>query len=236
MSGLREPFHIRDDAGLNSTPLQPWILSVEVAGAATLINAFIAIPLSYFLARRRFAGRWLLESLVILPLVMPPTVVGFLLWYVIGRVGLYGWVTGGDTLFFTVKAEIIASSIVSFPLLVLPMRAAFASEPPELADEARIAGASRWQRLIHISLPLARGGVISGLLLGFARALGEFGATSMLVSTGDPRTRTLPLQIYSDAALTGEYLRAWPAVIALAVTSMMLIFVAHRLQWLEPAK
>jgi molybdate transport system permease protein len=218
---------------VNWPALQPWVLSVEIAAAATVINALVAIPLSYFLARRRFPGRWLVESLVILPLVMPPTVVGFLLWYVIGRVGLYGWLSGGETLFFTVKAEILASSIVSFPLLALPMRAAFASEAREFHDEARIAGASPWQRFLYISLPLARGGMLSGLTLGFARALGEFGATMMLVSAGDARTRTLSLQIYNDAISPGEYLKAWPPVIALALTSMVLIIAAHRLRWLD---
>jgi len=218
---------------VNWEKLHPWVLSLEVAGAATLINTLIAIPLSYFLARSKFAGKWVAEALVVIPLVMPPTIVGFGLWYIVGRNGLYGWLTGGETLFWTIRAEVLASSIVSFPLLVLPMRTAFAAEPRELHEEARIAGASWWQRFIHISIPIARGGILAGITLGFARALGEFGATIMLVSTGDARTRTLPLQIYSDVGLHGDFAAAWPAVLALASSALALIFVAHQSRWLN---
>ncbi len=207
---------------------------MEVAAAATAINTLVAIPLSYFLARRQFLGRWLVDALILLPLVMPPTVVGFGLWFIIGRSGLYGWLTHGQTLLFTVKSEIIAASIVSFPLLVLPLRAAFAAEAREFHEEARIAGASWWQRLWYISLPLARGGLLSGLLLGFARALGEFGATVMLVGTGDSHTRTLPLQIYNAVGITGDFPSAWPAVLALAGSAILIVLVARGLRWLEP--
>jgi molybdate transport system permease protein len=219
---------------VNWPALQPWLLSLEVAAAATAINALVAIPLSYLLARRRFVGRWIIEAFIILPLVMPPTVVGFGLWFLIGRSGLYGWMTHGQTMLFTVKAEIIAAGIVSFPLLVLPLRAAFAAEAREFHEEARLAGASRWQRLWHISLPLARGGLLSGLLLCFARALGEFGATVMLVGTGDSRTRTLPLQIYNAVGITGDFPAAWPAVLALAGSAILVVLVARGLRWLEP--
>lgn len=216
---------------MNWNDLRPWLLSLEVATVATVANAVVAIPLSYLLARRRFALRWVVESLVILPLILPPTVVGFGLLYVIGRDGLWGWATG-HTLLFTMPAAIIASSIVSFPLLVLPIRAAFAATLPEYHEEARIAGLTWLQRFIFVALPLARGGILSGLLLGFARALGEFGATVMLVGTSTA-TRTLPIQIYYEAGMTGDFSAAWPAVLALAVTSMAVILVANRLRWLE---
>jgi molybdate transport system permease protein len=216
---------------VNWTYLRPWLLSLEVATCATLLNALVAIPLGYLLARRRFAGRWLVESAVILPLVLPPTVMGFLLMYLLGRSGLYGWLTG-ETLLFTRAAAICASSVVSFPLLVLPIRAAFAGILPEYDEEARIAGLSRVQRFVYIALPLARGGILSGVLLGFARALGEFGATMMLVSTSE-RTRTLPIQIYLDAGSGNDFAAAWPAVLALGGTSVVVILVANRLRWLD---
>ena len=98
----------RYDAAVNWTYLRPWMLSLEVATVATLANALVAIPFSYYLARRRFAGKWLVESLVILPLVLPPTVIGFLLMYLLGRSGLYGVLTG-ETLLFTKTAAILAS-------------------------------------------------------------------------------------------------------------------------------
>lgn len=216
---------------MNLTYARPWALSLEVALIATLLNALVAVPLAYLLARRPFPGRWVLESLLILPLVLPPTVVGFLLMLLLGRHGIYGMLTGA-TLLFTLKAAVIASAIVSFPLQVLPIRAAFAALPKEFDEEARMAGLTRLQRLTHIALPLARGGILSGLLLGFARALGEFGATLMLLGTGE-KTRTLPLQIYLDAGLFQDYAAAWPAALALALTSIIVILIANKLRWLD---
>jgi molybdate transport system permease protein len=209
----------------------PWLLSLQVAGVAILINAATAIPLSYLLARKRFAGRWILESAVILPLVLPPTVIGFLLMYPLGKHGPWYALTGNGLL-FTVWAEIIASAIVSFPLVVLPVRAAFAAIPKEYDEEGRMAGLALWQRFLYIALPTARGAILSGLLLGFARALGEFGATMMLVGTLE-HTRTLPIQIYYDAGLTGDLSAAWPAVGALGLTSVAVILIANRLRWLD---
>ena len=217
--------------GVDWSYLRPWMLSLEVATVATLLNALVAVPLSYFLARKRFAGRWVIESLVILPLVLPPTVIGFLLMYLLGRSGLYGMLTG-NTLLFTLPAAICASCVVSFPLVVLPTRAAFASIAREYDEEGRMAGLSRLQRFLFIALPLARGGVLSGILLGFARALGEFGATLMLVGTSE-RTRTLPIQIYYETGSINNFAAAWPAVLALGLTSAAVILVANRLRWFE---
>ena len=211
--------------------LRPWLLSLEVAATATFLNALVAIPLSYLLARRRFPLRWVFDAAILLPLVLPPTVVGFALFFLIGRSGLYGMLTH-HTLLFTLPAAVLASSVVSFPLLVLPTRAAFAAIQKEYHEEARIAGLSSRQRFLFIAIPLARGGILSGLLLSFARALGEFGATIMLVGTS-PATRTLPIQIYYDAGINNDIASAWPAVIALALTSLAVILLAHRLRWLD---
>ena len=229
-----------DDASVIWDDLHPWALSLEVALVATAVNALAAIPLSYILAKRRFPMRFAVDSLVILPLVLPPTVVGFALLYVLGNNGVYGLLCGWllrdavapHTLLFTVPAAMIASAVVSFPLLVLPIRAGFAAIPREYEDEARLLGLSRFQRLFFIAVPMARGGILSGLLLGFARALGEFGATIMLVGTSAP-TRTLPIQIWYDVGETGEITHAWPAVIALVLTSLAVVLIASRLRWLE---
>jgi molybdate transport system permease protein len=207
------------------------LLSLLVASAATLINAILGMPLAFLLARRRFRGRAIIEALVILPLVLPPTVVGYILMLAVGRNGLY-WLLTGRTLLFTIPAEILASSVVAFPLLVMPMKSAFASIERDFFEEARLAGITAWQAFCYIALPMARRGVVAGLLLAFARAMGEFGATLMLVSTG-PRTRTLPIQIYVDAGQTYDLLAAWPAMLALAVTSTVVIVLANRLHWLE---
>jgi molybdate transport system permease protein len=210
------------------------MLSLEVAGVATAVNVVAALPLGYVLARKRFCGRWAVESLVMLPLVLPPTVVGYFLMYLIGLHGAWGWLTG-VSLMFTVKAAIVASAIVSFPLMLLPVRAAFAGMLREYDEEARMAGLAWWQRFLFVALPLARGGILTGVLLSFARAMGEFGATLMLVGTG-PRTRTLPIQIYYDAGLTDNFAAAWPAVLGLALTCVLVILLANRLRWLEPER
>ncbi len=216
---------------MDELSLRPWMLSLIVASSATAINVLVGVPMAYLLARRRFPGRSLLEALVILPLILPPTVVGFLLMCLIGRSGLLGWLTG-QTLMFSIPAAIIASSVVSFPLLVMPLRASFASIQTEFFEEARIAGITRSNLFFHVALPLARRGLIVGLLLSFARGLGEFGATLILVSTSE-RTRTLPIQIYIDAGPTNDFLAAWPAVLTLSLTSIAVILIANRLRWLD---
>jgi molybdate transport system permease protein len=212
--------------------LRPWLLSVEVAAAATCATSVVGIPLAYILSRKKFPGRALLESILILPLVLPPTVVGFLLMYLVGRHGAWGWVTGGGSLLFTIQGAMIASAVVSFPLVVLPARSAFAAIGREFFEEARMIGVSPFASFIHIAVPMARRGIITGLLLGFGRALGEFGATIMLVGTGE-HTRTLPVQIYVDAGQNDDFLAAWPAVLALAVTSLAVVLLANRSRWFE---
>ncbi len=231
-----------DDEAVHWEYLRPWTLSLEIASVATAANSVVAIPLSYFLARRRFPARWAVDSLIILPLILPPTVVGFAMMFVIGNSGLYGVISSWllhdgrpHTLLFTIPAAMCASAVVSFPLLVLPIRSAFAAIPREYHEEARMAGLNSIQRFLFIALPLARSGILSGLLLGFARALGEFGATIMLVGT-IAKTRTLPIQIYYDAGITGDIPAAWPGVAALVLTSLAVILLASRLRWMEAAE
>ena len=203
----------------------PLIISLRISILATIATTLIAVPLAYYLARRRFFGRTALETLLTLPLVLPPTVVGFLLIWFFGVRGAGGWFLQhlfGVRLILSEAGAVVAATVVSLPLLFLPAKAAFAGVDPELEEIGRLMGASRWQIFWHVSLPLARRGIASGLLLAFARALGEFGATVMVL--GDiSGHRTLPISIYNDF-LSGEGGAAFPAVILLCITSLLVIW------------
>ena len=202
----------------------PLLLSLEIAGAATLLTALIAIPLAYAMARQRFVGRSVVEAAIMLPLVLPPTVVGYLIIVGLGARGAVGrWLreTFDYSILFRVEGAVLASVVVALPLLYMPAKAAFAGVPRELDDDARMCGASRLQRFWHVGLPLARRGVFSGLVLAFARALGEFGAT-LMVFGWQPGRVTLPISVYADYE-QGEFGNATAAVIALLVVSLALI-------------
>lgn len=207
------------------------LFSLEVAASATLLAALIAIPLAYVLCRRRFFGKSLLEALLTVPLVLPPTVVGYGLIVLMGRRGVLGsfiarW-TAGYTILFRPEGAILAALVVAFPLLYLPAKAGFASIDRELQDVARLLGAGRWRTFWQVSLPLARRHIAAGLLLAFARALGEFGATIMVL--GDlPGRRTLPIVIY-DATAGQDDAQAWPPVLALAGLSLLIVLIYNRL-------
>lgn len=211
---------------------RPWILSLQIASGATLLALAIGLPLAYLLARRQFWGRSLLEGLLMLPLVLPPTVVGFLLLYVLGRNGAVGWLTQGASLLFTRTGALVACTAVILPLVILPAKAGFAAIRRELVEEAQLMGASRLQMLMYVAIPLAFRGILSGAMLGFGRALGEFGATLMVVGTGE-NVRTLPVQIYIDTAVSNDLSAAWPAVLVLGTTSLALTIMLNRFRLLD---
>jgi molybdate transport system permease protein len=209
------------------TPLR---LSLRIAAAATVLTAIVAVPLAFVLARRRFVGKSAVEALIVVPLVLPPTVVGYLLIMAFGSEGWLGgaWLSRhfGYSILFRVEGAILAAATVALPMLYLPAKAAFASVDRELEETARLLGASRLQLFWHVSLPLARKGLASGMILAFARALGEFGAT-MMVFGWQPRRVTLPVSIYADY-VDGELERATAAVIALTAVSLLLITAYNR--------
>jgi molybdate transport system permease protein len=214
-------------------PMGDWLpaakLSLSIALAATALVALLGVPLAFFLARRRFPGRSLLEALLLLPLVLPPTVVGYVLVLLIGRHGPVGRLVeaaGGSGLLFTPAAAVLAAAVVALPLLFLPAKGAFASVDPELYDLARLLGATPWQTFWHVSLPLARRSIGSGLLLAFARALGEFGATVMVLGDIESR-RTLPISIYSEY-VAGDMRPALPAVLVLTGFSLVVVTAYNR--------
>lgn len=206
-------------------------LSVEVAVAATVLNALFGIPLAYVLARRRFWGRGLVDLLVTLPLVLPPTVTGY---YLIVLLGRRGWLGGplyqatGWSITFTWYAAVVAATVMALPLLVRTARAAIESVDRDLERAAWTLGRSEWRTALEVTLPLARNGLVAGLVLAFARALGEFGATLMLAGNIPGKTATAPLAIYT-AVQTGERGEALLLVALLTALSCAVLVVAGRL-------
>jgi molybdate transport system permease protein len=206
-------------------------LSVKVATAATLLNALLGIPLAYLLARRRFWGRGLVDLLVTLPLILPPTVTGYYLIVLLGRRGILGaplYEVTGWSIAFTWYAAVVAATVMALPLLVRTASAAIESVDRDLERAAYTLGRSEWRTALEVTLPLARNGLIAGLVLAFARALGEFGATLMLAGNIPGKTATVPLAIYS-AVQTGETGEALALVGLLTVLSCVVLLVAGRL-------
>jgi molybdate transport system permease protein len=188
---------------------QAWValsLTLKVAGWATAINLVLGVAVGLALARGRFPGRDLLDALLTLPMVMPPTVLGYYLLVVIGSQGPIGaWLLDsfGIRLVFTWQAAVIAATIVAFPLVFKAARAAFENVDPQLEDAARMLGLGEWGVFWRVSLPLAWRGILSGVLLAFARALGEFGATLMVAGSIVGKTQTLSIAVY-EAVQAGQ--------------------------------
>ncbi len=206
-------------------------LSLRVAGLATALNALFGIPLAYLLARKTFPGQALVDLLVTLPLVLPPTVTGYYLIVLLGRRGWLGsplYALTGWSVTFTWYAAVLAATVMAFPLLVRTARAAIASVDRDLERAAFTLGHSEWRTALEVTLPLARNGILAGLVLAFARALGEFGATLMLAGNIPGRTTTVPLAIYT-AVQTGDTSAALLLVAALTLVSCLVIWVAGRL-------
>jgi molybdate transport system permease protein len=206
-------------------------LSLRVAVLATAINAAVGIPLAYALARRRFRGKAVLDLLVTLPLVLPPTVTGYYLIVLLGRRGWLGaplYQATGWTVAFTWYAAVIAATVMALPLLVRTARAAIESVDRDLEKAAYTLGRSEWRTALEVTLPLARNGILAGLVLAFARALGEFGATLMLAGNIPGRTTTVPLAIYT-AVQTGESGAALALVGILTALSCVVLIAAGRL-------
>ncbi len=183
-----------------SSDEQAVLLSLKVAFAAVLAIFPPGLALGWLLARKRFAGRMLLDTLVNLPLVLPPVVTGYFLLLVFGREGLVGkwlYMHTGLALSFTWQAAALAAAAVSFPLYVRTVRVAIEAVDPRLEEAARVLRAGRWQVFRRITLPLSFHGVVAGLILAFARSLGEFGATIMVAGNIPGKTQTLPLAIFS---------------------------------------
>ena len=181
-------------------------LSLKVGGVAVLATLPVAFGLAWILARYRFPGRVIVDALVHLPLVLPPVVTGWLLLIAFGPLGPIGrWLESwfGMTLMFRWTGAALAAAIMALPLMVRAMRLSIEGIDRRLEGAARTLGAGRWHAFRTISLPLALPGVLAALVLGFARSIGEFGATITFVSNIPGETRTLPLAIYSALQVPG---------------------------------
>ncbi|MGC8666826.1 MAG: molybdate ABC transporter permease subunit [Chthonomonadales bacterium] len=181
-------------------------LSLEVSLAATLISVLAGTPVALILARKQFPGRSLMEGLAILPLTLPPTVLGYYLLVAMGDASPFGRIwrsLTGSPLVFTFWGIVIAAAVTSSPLYIMNAMVAFASVDRELEDAARVVGASEWTVFRRVTVPAAARGMIAGTVLSYARALGDFGATLMVGGSIPGRTRTLPLAVY-DAWQQGQ--------------------------------
>lgn len=201
---------------------QPLILSLQVTGVASLLILILGLGLGIFLARTRFPGQLLVSTLFNLPLVLPPSVVGYGLLLTLGRGSPIQDVLGINLL-FTWQAAAVASTVVALPLMVESTRVAISTVNPEIEDAARTLGASELEVLWVISLPLAYRGVLAGFGLSIARGLGEFGATLMVAGSIPGRTQTLPLAIY-DAVQMQDYQRGNQMVLIMTVIAFLLLW------------
>lgn len=199
-------------------------LTVFVACFAVTISLPLAVAVAWVLARSEFPGKAVVEAIVNLPLVLPPVVTGYLLLVTFGRAGFIGhWLeqTLGWRFVFDWKGAVLASSVVSFPLLVRPIRQAFAAIDGQLLLAAQSLGASRFDAFCSVALPLAVPGLLSGSILAFARSMGEFGATIMIAGNIRGRTQTIPLFVYNQMEVPGGIPRAIPLIILSVLVSFL---------------
>lgn len=209
----------------------PLLLSLKVAGWATAINGVLGVGAGWLLARSRLPGRDVADALLTLPMVLPPTVLGYYLLVLIGTQGpLGGWLHAqfGIRLVFTWQAAVLAASVVSFPLVFKSARTAFEMVDPQLEAAARTLGLGAGAVFFRVWLPLAAPGIAAGLLLAFARALGEFGATLMVAGSIPGQTQTLSIAVY-EAAQAGQDDVAAFLVALTSLTCVAVLLAAGRL-------
>ena len=202
----------------------PLLLTLKVATFATLLALLTGVLFAFVIARYRVPGREVLDAVCTLPMVMPPTVLGYYLIVVIGRRGWIGewlWDHLGVSLMFTWQGAVFASAIVAFPLVYKGARAAFEGVDRQLENAARTLGVAPSGVFLRITLPLAWRGILAGGMLAFARAMGEFGATLMVAGNIPGKTQTLSLAVY-DAVQAGQddlanFLVAVTSIVCIAI-------------------
>lgn len=205
------------------------LLSIQVATIATIFVAITGLVTSYFLANKKFRGRDLIEVLLTLPLVMPPTVTGYYLIILFGRSGLIGgfiYDLTGWTIMFSWHAAVLASFVVSLPLMIKTTLAAIESVDKIMIQSSYMLGYSELETNIKVVIPLAKKGIIAGIVLSFARAIGEFGATLMLAGNIPGKTDTMPLAIYG-LTVNGDWDQAHLMVIILTLISGVFLYIAN---------
>ncbi len=205
-------------------------MSVKVTVVSSIIVFIIALATAIIMAKRQFYGKSALETFFLLPLVLPPTVVGFLLLVILGRHSWIGraveWLTN-QPIVFTWMAAVIASTVVAFPLVYQSIKTGLTSVDNSVEDAARSEGASEWQLFRWITLPMSKQFLIYAFVLGFARGLGEFGATLMIAGNIPGRTQTIPTAIYV-AVDSGDVGLAWFWTVIVVLLSFLLLFTANR--------
>lgn len=207
------------------------LLSLKVALVATGCALMLGVTLGWLLARRRFAGRELLDTVLTLPMVLPPTVLGYYLLVLLGRRGpIGGWLEAhlGINLIFTWQGAAIAATLVALPLVFKPARAAFEAVSPQMEDAARVLGVGELALFWRVTLPLAWRGIMAGTLLAFARAMGEFGATLMVAGSIPGQTQTLAIAIY-EAVQAGQDDLAQSLVLLTCAVCISALLLAKRL-------
>ena len=205
---------------------EPVQLSLSIAVTAGLIVILAGTLLGSFFAKNSFKGKTLMETFLMLPLVLPPSVIGFLLIIIFGNQSFVGQLIKelfGQSLIFTWYAAVIAAVIVAFPLMFQTAKAGFQGINHTLEEAAKDLGANRWQVFVRISIPLAKKSLMAGSILSSARALGEFGATLMFAGNIPGVTQTVPTAIYM-AIDSGNMLMAWLWVLSMMLLSFMLLF------------
>lgn len=211
--------------------LVPLLLTLKVAGWATLFATLAGIGIAYLLVRCRFPGREVVDAMMTLPMVMPPTVLGYYLLVLVGRRGIIGeWLHDslGITLIFTWQGAVIAAAIVAFPLVYKGARAALEGVEHQYEQAARVLGQSEFEVFVRVTLPLAWRGILAGAMLAFARALGEFGATLMVAGSLPGRTQTLSIAVY-EAVQAGKDDVANYLVIVTSVVCVSILLASGRL-------
>lgn len=209
----------------------PLWLSLRVAGIATLLAGFVGIGLAYVLAKGRFRGRAVLEALASVPIVLPPTVLGYYLLVSLGvrtPIGRAWESLFGGPLVFTPTAAVLAATVSATPFVLRTSRAALEAVDPRFEQAARTMGLPEWRVALHVSLPLARRGLLAGVALGFARALGDFGVTVMLAGNIPDRTQTMPVAVY-DAVQSGNDKIASTMSAVLAAIAVVVLVAVNRL-------
>lgn len=207
------------------------LLSLKVAACATAINIIIGTLTGYVLAKRRIIARDFWDTLLTLPMVLPPTVLGYYLLVLFGKQSALGqWLQNslGINLIFTWQGAVIAAAVVTFPLVVKPARAAFENVPSQFEHAARTLGLPEIAIFLRVTLPLAWRGILAGVLLAFARALGEFGATLMIAGSIPNETQTLSIAVY-EAVQAGDDMLANQLVLIISVVCIVILWLVQML-------
>lgn len=209
----------------------PVFLSLKIALFATILTAFIGIPTGWLLSRGSFPGKNLLSSLVTLPMVLPPTVLGYYLLILVGNQSPIGrWLQAqfGISLVFTWQGAVLAATLVSLPLMIRAVQSSIDRVDTDLEDVARTMGKSEIDVFCRITLPIAWQGILGGSILAFARSMGEFGATLMVAGSIPGKTQTLSIAIY-EAVQAGDYQQANFLVLLISgVTILALLLLSQR--------